>query len=163
MVGEGTQVAESQVKTIPFLLCAILASRVSYADTTTIELTCDLEVTTESPHGDSKRSHETVAVEMLLDPVTRFKAIVIHSVAIPVAVANKQGGAVTAFVDNSDENHWDISNRRDRSKVASDQSAAIDRTTGHITARSVTTVGAASQQVEARGTCTKIDASKQKK
>ena len=159
----GTRVLARQVKTIPFLLCGVVASAVSYADTATIELTCDLEVTTESPHGDSKRSHETVAVEMLLDPVTRFKAIVIHSVAIPVAVANKKGGAVTAFVDNSDENHWDIANRRDRSKVASDQSAAIDRTTGHITARSVTTVGAASQQVEARGTCTKIDASKQKK
>jgi hypothetical protein len=151
------------VKTIPFLLCGIVVSGVSYADTATIELTCNLDVTTESPHGDSKQSHETVVVEMLLDPVTRFKAIVIHSVAIPVAVANKKGGAVTAFVDNSDENHWDISNRRDRSKVASDQSAAIDRTTGHITAHSVTTVGEAAQHVDARGTCSKIDTSKQKK
>ena len=159
----GTRVAARQVKRSPFLLCGIVASAVSYADTATIELTCELDVTTESPDSDSKQSHETDVVELLLDPVTRFKAIVIHSVAIPVAVANKKGGAVTAFVDNSDENHWDIANRRDRSKVASDQSAAIDRTTGHITARSVTTVGAASQQVEARGTCTKIDASKQKK
>jgi hypothetical protein len=135
---------------------------VSYADTATIELTCDLDIITESPHGESKPSHETVVVEMLLDPVTRFKAIVIHSVAIPVAVANKKGGAVTEFVDNSDENHWDISNRRDRSKVATDQAAAIDRTTGHITAHSVTTVGEASQRVEARGTCAKIAARRQK-
>ena len=147
------------MKTLAFLLCSAVAAAVSYADTARIELTCDLDITTESRPGESKPSHETVVVEMLLDPVTRFKAIVIHSVAIPVAVANKAGGAVTAFVDNSDENHWDISNRRDRSKVATDQAAAIDRISGRITAHSVTTVGEASQRVEARGTCAKIGAS----
>jgi hypothetical protein len=92
-------------------------------------------------------------VEMLFDAATGFKAIRIYSAAIPVAVANKKGGAVTSFVDNSDENRWDISNRRDRSKVASDESASIDRNTGDITAQSITTVGDASQHVEARGTC----------
>ena len=135
----------------------------SYADTTTVELTCDLDITTESPNGDSTRSHETVVVELLLDPVTGFKAIAIHSVAIPVAVANKKGGAVTAFVDKSNEDHWDISNRRDRSKVASVQAAAIDRTTGYITAHSATTVGEASQQVEARGRCAKSATGRPKK
>ena len=94
---------------------------------------------------------------MLFDARTGFKAISIRSVAIPVAVANKKGGAVTSFTDNSDEHHWDISNRRDRSKVVSDESAAIDRSTGLITARSVTTVGDASQRVEARGTCVKVN------
>jgi hypothetical protein len=146
--------------TIPALLCALLAPAVGYADTETIKLTCDLEVTTQPSYGDSKRSRETAAVELLFDATTGFKAIVIHSVSIPVAVANKEGGAVTSFVDNSDANHWDISNRRDRSKVASDQSAAIDRNTGHITARSITTVGDAAQHVEARGTCVKVPASK---
>jgi hypothetical protein len=143
--------------TIPFLFCGVVASPASYADTEAIELTCDLEVITQPPAGDSKRSHETAVVELLFDADTGFKAIRIHSVAIPVAVANKQGGAVTSFVDHSDKNRWDISNRRDRSKVASEESATIDRNTGHITAHSVTTVGDASQRVEARGTCAKID------
>jgi len=148
--------------TIPLLLCGIVASPVSYADTETIKLTCDLYVTTQPPRGDSKQSHEIAVVEMLLDAATGFKAIRIHSVAIPVAVANKKGGAVTAFVDNSDRNRWDISNRRDRTKVASVESATIDRNTGRITAYSITTVGDASQHVEARGTCAKVDTSKPK-
>jgi hypothetical protein len=99
---------------------------------------------------------------MLFDAATGFKAIAIHSVAIPVAVANKKGGAVTSFVDNSDGNRWDISNRRDRSKVTSEESATIDRNTGHITASSITTVGDASQHVKARGSCATIDSSKRK-
>ena len=148
--------------TIPLLLCGVVGSPVSYADTEKIKLTCDLDVTTKPPYGDSKQSHETAVVEMLFDAATGFKAIRIQSVAIPVAVANKKGGAVTSFVDNSDENRWDISNRRDRSKVVSDESAAIDRNTGHITAYSITTVGDASQHVEARGTCAKVDTSKRK-
>jgi len=148
--------------TIPVLLCGAIASPVSYAHTETIKLTCELDITTQPPYGDSKQSHETALVEMLFDAATGFKAILIHSVAIPVAVANKKGGAVTSFVDNSDEKRWDISNRRDQSKVASDESAAIDRATGHITAYSITTVGDASQHVEARGTCAKVATSKQK-
>ena len=148
--------------TLPLLLCAVVALPVSYADTETIKLTCDLDVTTQAPDGEVKQSHETAVVVMLFDAATGFKAITIHSVAIPVAVANKKGGAVTLFVDNSDENRWDISNRRDRSKVASEESAAIDRNTGHITAHSVTTVGDASQHVEARGSCATIDTSKRK-
>jgi len=146
--------------TIPLLFCGVVASPVSYADTETIKLTCALDVTTQPPHGDPKQSRETAPVEMLFDAATGFRAIVIHSVAIPVAVANKKGGAVTSFADNSDGNRWDISNIRDRSKVASDQSAAIDRNTGHITAHSITTVGDASQRVEAQGTCVKVDTSK---
>jgi hypothetical protein len=146
--------------TIPALLCTLLASAVGYADTETIKLTCDLEVMTQPSYGDSKRSRETAAVELLFDATTGFKAIVIHSVSIPVAVANKEGGAVTSFVDHSDANHWDISNLRDRSKVASDQSAAIDRNSGHITAHSITTVGDAAQHVEARGTCVRVPAGK---
>jgi hypothetical protein len=137
-----------------------VASSLSYADTETIKLTCDLEVTTQPSSGDSKRSRETAVVDLLFDATTGFKAIAIHSVSIPVAVANKEGGAVTSFVDNSDANHWDISNRRDRSKVASDQAATIDRNTLHITAHSITTVGDAAQHVEARGTCVKVPASK---
>ena len=146
--------------TVPFLLCGVVASPVCYADTERIELTCELDVTTQPPSGDSRRSHETAVVEMLFDAATGFKAISIHSVAIPVAVANKKGGAVTAFTDKSDANRWDISNRRDRSKVASDESVAIDRSTGHITAHSITTVGDASQHVQARGTCVRVDSSK---
>jgi len=148
---------------LPLLLCAVLASPLCHADTETIKLTCDLDVTTHPAYGDTKESHETAVVEMLFDTATGFKAISIHSVAIPVAVANKKGGAVTSFVDNSDENHWDISNRRDRSKVASDESAAIDRSTGHIRAYSITTVGDASQHVEARGTCVKVNNGRRKK
>jgi hypothetical protein len=148
---------------LPLLLCAVLASPIGQADTETIELTCDLAVTTQPPYGDTKRSHETAVVRMLFDAATGFKAISIHSVAIPVAVANKKGGAVTSFVDNSDERHWDISNRRDQSKVASDESAAIDRSTGHITAYSVTTVGDASQHVEAQGFCVRVAGSGRKK
>ena len=140
----------------------MVASPVSYADTETINLTCELEVTLRPPNGGVKQSHETAVVEMLFDAATGFKAIRIYSVAISVAVANKKGGAVTSFADNSDENRWDISNRRDRSEVASDESAAIDRSTGHITAHSITTVGDASQRVEARGTCAKVDTSKRK-
>jgi hypothetical protein len=148
--------------TLPLLLCAVVALPVSYADTKAIELTCDLDVTTQPPDGEVRQSHETAVVVMLFDAATGFKAITIHSVAIPVAVANKKGGAVTAFVDNSDENRWDISNRRDRSKVASEESAAIDRNSGRITAYSITTVGDASQQVKARGSCATIDTSKRK-
>jgi hypothetical protein len=148
--------------TLPLLLCAVVALPVSYADTEAIKLTCDLDVTTQPPDGEAKQSHETVVVVMLFDTATGFKAITIHSVAIPVAVANKKGGAVTSFVDHSDETHWDISNRRDRSKVASEESAAIDRNTGHITADSITTVGDASQHVKARGSCVTIDAGKRK-
>jgi hypothetical protein len=135
------------------LLCGVVAAPVSYANTQTIKLTCNLDITTKPPGGGTRQSHETAMVEMLFDAATGFKAIRIYSAAIPVAVANKKGGAVTSFVDNSDENRWDISNRRDRSKVASDESAAIDRNSGDITARSITTVGDASQHVEARGTC----------
>ena len=148
--------------TLPVLLCAVVALPVSYADTESIKQTCDLDVTTQPADGAVRQSHETAVVVMLFDAATGFKAITIHSVAIPVAVANKKGGAVTSFVDNSDENRWDISNRRDRSKVASEESAAIDRNTGHITAYSITTVGDASQRVEARGTCVKVDTSKSK-
>jgi hypothetical protein len=148
--------------TLPLLLCAVVALPVSYADTEAIELTCDLDVTTQPPDGEVKQSHETAVVVMLFDAATGFKAITIHSVAIPVAVANKKGGAVTSFVDNSDENRWDISNRRDRSKVASEESVAIDRNTGRITAYSITTVGDASQHVKARGSCATIDTSKRK-
>jgi hypothetical protein len=149
--------------TVPLLLCGVvMASPISQADTETIKLSCDLDVTTQPSYGGSRHSHETAAVVLLFDAATGFKAIRIYAVAIPVAVANKKGGAVTSFTDNSDEYRWDISNRRDRSKVASDESAVIDRTTGHITAHSTTTVGEASQQVEARGTCTKVDSSKRK-
>jgi len=146
--------------TVSLLLCGVLVSPVCYANTETIKLTCDLDVTTQPSDGDSKQSRETAVVEMLFDASTGFKAIVIHSVSIPVAVANKKGGAVTVFVDNSNENHWEISNRRDRSKVASEQSAAIDRDTGHITAYSTTTVGDASQHVQAQGSCVKIATAK---
>jgi hypothetical protein len=149
--------------TIPLLVCALVASPVSQADTETIKLTCELDVTTQPPSGDSRRSHEVAVVEMLLDRATGFKAIRIHSVAIPVAVANKKGGAVTSFTDRSDENHWNISNRRDRSKVASEESATIDRNLGQLTAYSTMTVGEASRHVEARGTCGKISTSKQKR
>lgn len=148
--------------TIPLLVAAVVASPVSQADTETIKLTCELEVTTQPPHGDSKRSHEVAVVEMQLDRATGFKAIRIHSVAIPVAVANKKGGAVTAFVDHSDENRWEISNRRDRSKVASEESATLDRSIGQLTAYSTVTVGDASRHVEARGTCGKVDNRKRK-
>jgi len=148
---------------LPLLLCALLGSPVGHADTETIRLTCELDVTTQRPSGDAKQSHETAVVEMLFDAATGFKAISIHSVAIPVAVANKKGGAVTSFADKSDDNHWDISNRRDRSKVVSDESAAIDRSTGLITARSITSVGDASQRVEARGTCVKVNNNRRKK
>ncbi|HEX8797639.1 MAG TPA: hypothetical protein VF772_03460, partial [Terriglobales bacterium] len=127
--------------TLPLLLCAVVALPVSYADTEAIKLTCDLDVTTQPPDGEVKQSHETAVVVMLFDAATGFKAITIHSVAIPVAVANKKGGAVTSFVDHSDASRWDISNRRDRSKVASEESAAIDRNTGRLTAHSTTTVG----------------------
>jgi len=144
------------------LLCGVVATPLSYADTEIIKLTCELDVTTQPPYGDPKESHETAVVEMLFDPATGFKAIAVHSIAIPIAVANKKGGAVTSFVDKSDENRWEISNRRDRSKVASDESAAIDRNTGYITAHSITTVGDASQHVAARGTCAKGDTSKRK-
>jgi len=146
--------------TIPLLVCALVASAVSQADTETIKLTCELEVTTQTPDGDSQRSHETAVVEMLFDRATGFKAIRIHSVAIPVAVANKKGGAVTSFTDHSDENRWNISNRRDRSKVASEESATIDRNIGQLTAYSTMTVGEASRHIEARGTCGKINTSK---
>ena len=146
--------------TLPLLLCAVVALPVSHADTEAIKLTCELEVTTHPADGGVKQSHETALVVMLFDAATGFKAITIHSVAIPVAVANKKGGAVTSFVDNSDENRWDISNRRDRSKVASEESAAIDRNTGRLTAYSITTVGDASQRVKARGSCATIDTSK---
>ena len=149
--------------TLALLLCAAVSLPVSYADTETIKLTCDLDVTTQPPYGDARQSRETAVVEMLFDAATGFKAIRIHAVAISVAVANKKGGAVTSFVDNSDENRWDISNRRDRSEVASDESAAIDRKTGHITAYSTTTVGDASQRVEARGTCAKVGTNKRQK
>ena len=148
--------------TIPLLVCAVVASPVSHGDTETIKLTCELEVTTRPPRGDSQRSHEIALVEMLLDRSTGFKAIRIHSVAIPVAVANKKGGAVTSFVDHSDEQHWNISNRRDRSKVASEESATIDRNIGQLTAYSTTTVGDASRHVEARGTCGKFTPGKRK-
>ena len=148
--------------TIPLLVCAVVASPVSHGDTETIKLTCELEVTTRPPYGDSQRSHEIALVEMLLDRSTGFKAIRIHSVAIPVAVANKKGGAVTSFVDHSDEQHWNISNRRDRSKVASEESATIDRNIGQLTAYSTTTVGDASRHVEARGTCGKFTTGKRK-
>jgi hypothetical protein len=147
---------------LPVLLCCVVATPASYADTETIHLTCELDVTTQPSYGHSRQSHETAVIEMLFDAATGFKAIRIYSVAIPVAVANKKGGAVTSFVDNSDSNHWDISNRRDRTKVASDESAAIDRKTGHITASSITTVGDASHHVEARGTCAKVDGSKRR-
>ena len=142
--------------TIPFLLCAAMASPSSYADTQTIELICELDVTTQRPDGHSRQSHETAAVELLLDAATGFKAIRVHSVAIPVAVANKQGGAVTSFIDHSNEKRWDISNRRDRSKVASQESATYDLTTGYITAHSTAMVGDASQRVEARGICSRV-------
>ena len=148
--------------TLPLLLCGFVALPVSYADTEAINLTCDLDVTTRPPDGEVKQSHESAVVVMLFDAATGFKAITIHSVAIPVAVANKKGGAVTSYVDNSDKNRWDISNRRDRSKVESDESVAIDRTTGHITASSVTTVGDASQHVAARGTCAPPSAGSQR-
>jgi predicted RNA methylase len=148
------------VKTaIPLLLWGFVAPQVSYADTETITLTCDLEVTTQPPFGAPRHSSETAVVELLFDAATGFKAIRIYSAAIPVAVANKKGGAVTSFVDNSDNNRWSLSNRRDRSKVASDESATIDRNTGRITASSVITVGDASQHVEARGTCAQVSSS----
>jgi hypothetical protein len=50
----------------------------------------------------------------------------IHSVAIPVAVANKKGGAVTSF-DNSDENRWDISNRLGVAGVTASSASSLKR------------------------------------
>src|ERR1700745_1062402 len=76
---------------LPLLLCCFVASPAGYADTETITLSCDLDVKTQPPHGDSRHSHETAVVEMLFDAATGFKAIRIYSVAIPVAVANKKG------------------------------------------------------------------------
>jgi hypothetical protein len=146
------------------LLCyGLLASPVTYAATEIVALTCDLDVTTQPPYGEARQSHETAAVELLFDAASGFKAITIHSAAIPVAVANKKGGAVTSFVDHSDSQRWEISNLRDRSKVTSDERVAIDRKTGQITAHSTTTVGDASQHVEAHGRCTKVDIRKRTK
>ena len=76
---------------IPLLVCAVVVLPVSYADTQAIKLTCDLDVTTQPPDGEVKQSRETAVVVMLFDASTGFKAITIHSVAIPVAVANKKG------------------------------------------------------------------------
>ena len=151
----GTGFASVLKITIPFLLCAVVASPLSYAGTQTIELICELDVTTQAADGHSRQSHETAAVELLLDAATGFKAIRVHSVAIPLAVANKQGGAVTSFVDHSNEKRWDISNRRDRSKVASEESATYELATGYLTASSIVVVGDAAQRVEARGSCAK--------
>jgi len=64
---------------LPLLLCGVVVSPVSDADTETFKLTCDLVVTTQPPYGDSKQSHETAVVEMLFDAATGFKAIRIHS------------------------------------------------------------------------------------
>jgi hypothetical protein len=147
---------------IPLLLCGVMASPLSHADTEVIELTCDLDVTTQPSSGTAKHSHEMAVVETLHDAATGFKAIRIHSVAIPVGVANKQGGAVTSFIDNSNESRWDISNRRDRSKVVSEESATIDWKTGEITAHAITTVGDATQHVAAHGVCAKADRNKRR-
>jgi hypothetical protein len=116
-------------------------------------MTCELDVTTQPSHGEPRHSHERAEVELLFDALSGFKAVTIHSAAIPLAVANKKGGAVTSFRDNSSGERWEISNIRDRSKVASDERVVIDRKTGVISARSITTVGDASTRAEAHGRC----------
>lgn len=135
------------------LLCAAAVSPLSHAATERTTLTCELDVTTQSSNGGPRHSHERAEVELLSDELSGFKAVTIHSAAIPVAVANKKGGAVTSFLDNSSGQRWEISNVRDRSKVASDERVVIDRKTGAISAWSITTVGDAATHVEAHGRC----------
>jgi hypothetical protein len=138
---------------ICLLLCAVAGSPLSHAATQRTTLTCELDITTQPAHGEARRSHERAEIELLFDEVSGFKAVTIHSAAVPVAVANKKGGAVTSFLDHSSGERWDISNVRDRTKVASDERVVIEPKTGVISAYSSTTVGDASERVEAHGHC----------
>ena len=80
----------------------------------------------------------------------------------PVNVTNGKDGATTSYVVNSDADRWDISSDRQRAGSLSQQSAAIDRNTGRLTAYVITTVGNASERAEARGLCVEVDTTKRK-
>lgn len=144
------------------ILPGLVVCSVARADVQTIKLTCELNVIVYHPYSKPSSSHETTDVEMQFDDTTGFKAISISSLTVPVNVANSKGGAITSYVDNSDANRWDISSDRERKGSSSQQSAAIDRNTGRLTAYVITTVGNVSERAEARGTCIKVDTTKRK-
>jgi hypothetical protein len=131
-------------------------------DTETVKLLCNLDVTVHHPYGEPDKSRETDSVEMQSDASTGFKAILIQSLTIGVSVANAKGGAVISYVENSNNNRWEISSDRKQGNILSQQMAAIDRNTGQLTAYEITTVNGVSERTEAIGTCNKIDTGQRK-
>jgi|HubBroStandDraft_1064217.scaffolds.fasta_scaffold634223_1 hypothetical protein len=151
------------MKSVPLLLAGyLLVPVVAHADYQVIKLTCELDVTVYPPFGAPTKSHETDDVEVDVGATTGFRAISITSNAIPINVTNGRGGAITAFVDNSDDNRWDISSDRQRAGSLTKESVAIDRNTGRLTAYSMLTVGDHTLREEASGICTKVDTTKRK-
>jgi hypothetical protein len=132
------------------------------ADVSSTKLTCELDVIVHHPYGEPSNSHETTGVELQIDESTGFRAVLVDSMTIPVSVANSKGGAITAFVDNSDDNRWDLSTDRKRAGSLLQQYVAIDRNTGRLNAFSISTVGNVSERTEARGVCSKVDTVKRK-
>jgi hypothetical protein len=145
-----------------FLIVGLATGSSVFAGTQTVKLSCVLDVIVHHPFGAPDKSRETVTVEMLSDPDTRFRAILIDSLTIGVSVGNAKGDSVTSFKDNSTEDRWEIWNDRVQGGTKWEQMASIDRNTGQLIAREITTVGGVSEHTEASGTCNKLDGSKRK-
>ena len=60
------------------------------------KLTRELDVIVDHPYGEPSTSQETAEVAMQFDDGTRFDAISVESITVPVDVANGKGGAITA-------------------------------------------------------------------
>lgn len=134
----------------------------AHADTETIKLLCELDVSTKLPFGEPTKSHETAGVEITYDLSTGFRSIVIDSLTIGVAVANSKGGAITSYTDSSDDGKWYISSDRKSDRRLSYQMVSIDRNTGRLMAYDISTIGGADMRTQATGICDKTDTSKRR-
>jgi hypothetical protein len=125
--------------------------------TETTQMSCDLDVKTTNNAGLLKTGHETSVLE--IKELETSTSIRLNSATMPVLVTTARVGPVTVFVDNSNDNRWDISSVRKQGTLAADDERIIlDRNTGQLTASRSVTADSVTTSDRATGTCKQMGA-----
>jgi len=134
------------------LALAVVANASIGAAKDTTQMSCDLEIKTISNAGVSKAGRETSVLEIQeLDTSTSIR---LRSALMPLLVTTARVGAVTVFVDNSNDAKWDISSIRKRGALEPDDERIIlDRKTGEMNAYRSVTSNSLTTSDSATGSC----------
>ncbi len=117
----------------------------------TTKLSCHVDVKTTLPSGNTEKNSGNIVVQ--IDTNNDVTFILGTGAGLDIAVTS-QSSAVVAAMDVSDDGKWDLTNtttRKDGSEVVSQ--LVIDRNTGDLYFQRIYK----SMQVEATGTCKKVD------